>query len=206
MRRGADPSTTSPPRRRGRAVLPDGGPACVPSILPVKTLNVQAFITEYAQLQKLPTRPQGMFMHLRHMTCQLTLYSSDRNADNGVLQLAHCLDAAPGLETLHLHMCYHNLNGYCSSEVVSMRPHGNLKMVFMSGFHCYKTQIELACCILGNACVLEQLTIEPRVILGNARVLKQLTIEPRVTDSVHLIDCPESRLEYWPQKNFTEGL
>ncbi|XBI41931.1 hypothetical protein VPH35_126330 [Triticum aestivum] len=41
----------------------------VPSIFPVKILNMQAVISKYAQLQKLPARPQGMFMHLRHMTC-----------------------------------------------------------------------------------------------------------------------------------------
>uniref|UniRef100_A0A452ZF54 F-box domain-containing protein n=10 Tax=Triticinae TaxID=1648030 RepID=A0A452ZF54_AEGTS len=40
----------------------------VPSILPVRILHVQAIISKYAQLQKLPTIPEGMFMNLRHMT------------------------------------------------------------------------------------------------------------------------------------------
>ncbi|XP_037463256.1 uncharacterized protein LOC119335190 [Triticum dicoccoides] len=135
----------------------------VPSILPVKTLNVQAFIPKYAQLQKLPTRQQGMFLHLRHMTCQLIVNSNDPNGDNEVLQLANCLDVAPELETLELHMLCAIPSGFSSGEVVVMRCHDHLKTVFMSGFRCYKAQINLACCILGNASVLEQLIIEPRI-------------------------------------------
>ena len=37
------------------------------------------------------------------MTCQLTVMSLNLpNSDNGVLQLAYCLDVAPQLETLQL--------------------------------------------------------------------------------------------------------
>ncbi|XP_048548057.1 putative F-box/LRR-repeat protein At5g54820 isoform X1 [Triticum urartu] len=135
----------------------------VPSILPVKTLHLQAFISKYAQLQKLPTRQQGMFLHLRHMICQLIVNSNDPNGDNGVLQLANCLDVAPRLETLHLHMLCAISSSFSSGEVAGMRRHDHLKTVFMSGFRCYKAQIELACCILRNASVLEQLIIEPRI-------------------------------------------
>uniref|UniRef100_R7W0B3 At1g61320/AtMIF1 LRR domain-containing protein n=1 Tax=Aegilops tauschii TaxID=37682 RepID=R7W0B3_AEGTA len=103
----------------------------IPSISPVKILIVRAIISTYAQSLELPLRPQGMFMHLRHMTCQIVVYCRELNEDNGLLQLAHWLDTAPQLETLDL--------------------------------HCYKSQIELACSILGNASVLEQLTIEPRL-------------------------------------------
>uniref|UniRef100_M8C5X4 Uncharacterized protein n=1 Tax=Aegilops tauschii TaxID=37682 RepID=M8C5X4_AEGTA len=60
-------------------------------------------------------------------------------------------------------MFYMISSGVSSAEVAGMRRHDHLKTVFMSGFRCYKAQIELACCILGNACVLEQLTIEPKV-------------------------------------------
>ncbi|XBI13815.1 hypothetical protein VPH35_140496 [Triticum aestivum] len=123
----------------------------VPSILPVKTLHLQAFISKYAQLQKLPARQQGMFLHLRHMTCQLIVNSNDPNGDNGVLQLANCLDVAPGLETLHLHMLCAISSSFSSGEVAGI------------GFRCYTAQIELACCILGSASVLEQLIIEPRM-------------------------------------------
>ncbi|VAI81280.1 unnamed protein product [Triticum turgidum subsp. durum] len=135
----------------------------VPGILPVKTLHLQSFISEYAQLQKLPTRQQGMFLRLRHMTCKLIVNSNDPNADNEVLQLANCLDLAPRLESFHLHMMCKMSSGWSRGEVADMRRHDHLKTVFMSGFRCYKAQMELACCILGNASVLEQLIIEPRI-------------------------------------------
>jgi hypothetical protein len=45
-----------------------------------------------------------MFTCLRHMTCQLFVRHSELKADNGVLQVAHCLNAAPQLETLHLNV------------------------------------------------------------------------------------------------------
>nr|XP_045087055.1 uncharacterized protein LOC120961804 isoform X4 [Aegilops tauschii subsp. strangulata] len=118
---------------------------------------------------ELPLRPQGMFMHLRHMTCKIIVLARDVNDYNGVLQLAHWLDSAPRLETLDLHlpmqMSYLRSGAFVSAEVAGveapcMRRHDHLKTVFMSGFQCYKSQIELACCILGNASVLEQLTVE----------------------------------------------
>ncbi|KAF6997980.1 hypothetical protein CFC21_014140 [Triticum aestivum] len=138
----------------------------VPSILPVKILNVRSVaLSKYSQLQKLPTRPDGMFMHLRHMTCRIIVHSrpQEANYDIEVLQLAYCLDAAPQLETLQLNMFYVSSSGVSSAEVVGMRRHDHLKTVFMSGFRCYKAQIKLACCILENASVLEKLTIEPRI-------------------------------------------
>ncbi|XP_037467853.1 putative F-box/LRR-repeat protein At5g54820 isoform X2 [Triticum dicoccoides] len=138
----------------------------IPSISPVKILIVRAFISKYGQSLELPLRPQGMFMHLRHMTCQIIVLARDVNDYNGVLQLAHWLDTAPRLETLDLNMSYLRSGAFVSAEVAGveapcMRRHDHLKTVFMSGFQCYKSQIELACCILGNASVLEQLTIEP---------------------------------------------
>ena len=54
-------------------------------------------------------------------------------------------------------------SGCSSGEVADMRRHEHLKTVFMSGFRCYTAQIELACCILVSASVLEQLIIEPRM-------------------------------------------
>uniref|UniRef100_A0A452ZF61 FBD domain-containing protein n=1 Tax=Aegilops tauschii subsp. strangulata TaxID=200361 RepID=A0A452ZF61_AEGTS len=55
-----------------------------------------------------------------------------------------------------MQMFYLKSSGASSGEVVGMRRHDHLKTVFMSGFRCYRAQTELACCILGNACVLEQ--------------------------------------------------
>lgn len=97
-------------------------------------------------MQKLTTRQHGMFMHLRHMTCQLTVFSRQPNADNGILQLARCLDISPRLETLHLDMVYLSLEGGGSDEVVEeegshMRHHDHLKTVYMSGFRCYIAQV-----------------------------------------------------------------
>uniref|UniRef100_A0ACD5Z8P3 Uncharacterized protein n=1 Tax=Avena sativa TaxID=4498 RepID=A0ACD5Z8P3_AVESA len=144
----------------------------VPSILPVKILDVQADIYGYEQLQKLTTVSRGMFTRLRHMTCQLNVHynTNEPNADNGVLQVAHCLNVAPHLETLHLHMAYLNKYGQASHELNNaeeesspMRRHDHLKTVYMSGFRLYKAQKKLACSILESASVLEHMQLEPRV-------------------------------------------
>ena len=45
----------------------------------------------------------------------------------------------------------------------SMRRHDHLKTVYMSGFRCYRAQVELLCGILEMCAVLEQVTIEPMV-------------------------------------------
>ncbi|EMS45449.1 hypothetical protein TRIUR3_00926 [Triticum urartu] len=79
-------------------------------------------------LQNLTTRPHGTFMHLRHMTCQLTVFSRQPNADNRILQLARCLDISPRLETLYLDMVYLNLEGGGSDDV---RIHGSPTCVTM---------------------------------------------------------------------------
>ncbi|CAM0908758.1 unnamed protein product [Alopecurus aequalis] len=155
----------------------------VPSILPVKILNVAAYIIGYEQLQKLPTRSCGVFLHLRHMTCQLAVLNSAQHADDGVLQLAYCLDIAPQLETLHLddimdyfdrliasfemQMVYLHFKDCKCDEVAAeqgsyMRRHDHLKTVYISGFRLYKAQTKLACCILANASVLEHLEITTR--------------------------------------------
>uniref|UniRef100_A0ACD6ABN5 Uncharacterized protein n=1 Tax=Avena sativa TaxID=4498 RepID=A0ACD6ABN5_AVESA len=146
-----------------------------PSILPVKILNVQASIIKYEELQKLTLGPHGMFTHLRHMTCELTVVNASENADNadnadnGVLQLAYCLDIAPNLETLHVDMLHWGFKDNKCDEVVGeegslghMRRHDHLKTVYISGFRLYKAHTKLACCILSNASVLEHLKLEPR--------------------------------------------
>ncbi|XP_051201273.1 uncharacterized protein [Lolium perenne] len=143
----------------------------VPSILPVKILHVGADILGYEQLQKMTTRSLGMFTCLRHITCQLfvRVRHSELKADNGVLQVAHCLNAAPQLETLHLNMIYLIKYGQMSHQVAveeedsPMRRHDHLKTVYMSGFRLYKAQKKLAFSILENASVLEHMQLEPRV-------------------------------------------
>ncbi|CAM0908752.1 unnamed protein product [Alopecurus aequalis] len=144
----------------------------VPSILPVKTLNVRAHIFGCEKLQNL-TRSHDMFTRLRHMTCQLIVrYSSGLpKADNGVLQLAHFLNIMPQLETLHLDMIYINKKGWRKDEVVEeegspMRRHDHLKTVYMSGFGLYWAQKTLACWILENAPLLEHMQLEERCADG----------------------------------------
>lgn len=56
--------------------------------------------------------------------------------------------------------------GHCwHGEGVSyhMRRHDHLKTVYMSGFRCYRAQVELLCGILEMGAVLEHVTIEPMV-------------------------------------------
>ncbi|KAM0912085.1 hypothetical protein ACQ4PT_013041 [Festuca glaucescens] len=141
----------------------------VPSILPVKILHMRADILGYEQLEKLTTRSHGMFTRLRHMTCQLFVRYSELKDDNGVLQVGHCLNVAPQLETLHLNMIYLIIYGQVNHEVAveeedsPMRRHDHVKNVYMSGFRLYKAQKKLAFSILENASVLERMQLEPRV-------------------------------------------
>ncbi|CAM0908750.1 unnamed protein product [Alopecurus aequalis] len=151
----------------------------IPSILPVNILNVRAYIREYEQLQKLTTRSHRMFTHLRHMTCEVAVRSMEPKADNGLLQLAHCLNIAPQLETLHLDMVYNNGKAWSieveeEEEDSPMRGHDHLRTVYISGFRLYGAQTKLACCILENAPFLEHMQLEPRCadgISGRAYVL-----------------------------------
>ncbi|KAF7104812.1 hypothetical protein CFC21_105679, partial [Triticum aestivum] len=164
----------------------------VPIILRVKVLNVQAQISAYEQLQKLAPRPCGMFMHLRHMTCGLTVLSLKKpNSDNGVLQLVHCLNVAPLLQTLHLDMIYSYFKASAPAEVAEeegphMHHHGHLKTVHISGFRCYKAQAELACCILENARVLDHMELQPRVAAAICSYadLKNFAVERRFLPGV----------------------
>lgn len=75
-------------------------------------------------------------MHLRHMTCQLIVFSRQPNADNGILQLARFLDVVPRLETLHLDMVYLNLDDGGSDEVMEeegshMRHHDHMRPTYI---------------------------------------------------------------------------
>ncbi|CAM0908767.1 unnamed protein product [Alopecurus aequalis] len=139
----------------------------VPSILPVKILNVKAWIVRYKQLQKVTPRSHRIFTHLRHMTCELMVCSEEPNAGNGVLQLAYCLNVAPQLETLRLDMIYSGGTAWSDEVVVEeegspMCRHDHLRTVYIGGFRLYTAQTKLACCILENAHVLEHMQLEPR--------------------------------------------
>jgi len=50
------------------------------------------------------TRPTYMFANLRHLTCEIKIFTRGPNEHSGLLQLAHYLSFAPQLETLQLHV------------------------------------------------------------------------------------------------------
>jgi hypothetical protein len=49
-------------------------------------------------------RPTCILVNLRKLTCEITIYTNGPNSHAEILQLAHCLDSAPRLETLELHV------------------------------------------------------------------------------------------------------
>ncbi|KAI4969392.1 hypothetical protein ZWY2020_000306 [Hordeum vulgare] len=117
----------------------------VPIILRVKMLKVEALIF-HEQLGKLTPRPDHIFIHLRHMTCEIA-FLFDYLASLSVLQLARCLDVAPQLETLDLNMLYPDSKVWVHDDLVveegpHMRRHEHLKTVYISGFRCYAGQTD----------------------------------------------------------------
>ncbi|XBI13836.1 hypothetical protein VPH35_140515 [Triticum aestivum] len=120
-------------------------------ILGVNTLSVQAHVLAYEQ--KVAPRPHSMFMHLRHMTCGLTIISSISKADKwcssaGLLSKSHTTTR----DVPH---------DFVEEEGPHMHRHDHLRNVYISGFRCYTAQTTLACCILENACVLEHMRLQP---------------------------------------------
>ncbi|CAO2164492.1 unnamed protein product [Urochloa humidicola] len=143
----------------------------IPSVSAVKVLHVHASMhTNYpvwsSQVHTLTTRPACLFLNLRHLTYEILIFTKAPNRYSGVLQLSQYLGFAPQLETLELHMVYHASFGRCwRGEGVSylMHRHDHLKTVYVSGFRCYRAQVELLCGILEMGAVLEQVIIEPMV-------------------------------------------
>ncbi|KAK3153383.1 hypothetical protein QOZ80_2BG0171640 [Eleusine coracana subsp. coracana] len=131
-------------------------------------------------------RPTCMLVNLRKLTCELTICTNGPNSHAGILQLAHCLDSAPRLETLELHMSYLVIGGRCwfsESKDFPMSRLDHLKSVYMSGFRCYRPQIDLLRGILQNGAVLEHVTIEPMVKIPGHGAMN--------------IDIPEARICEW---------
>lgn len=50
------------------------------------------------------TGPMYTFMFLRHLTCEIRIFTEEPNHHDGILQFAHYLGAAPLLEILQLHV------------------------------------------------------------------------------------------------------
>nr|CAB3482072.1 unnamed protein product [Digitaria exilis] len=141
----------------------------IPSVSAVKVLHVHAKMRTNqlawpSQVHALTTRPACMFLNLRHLTYEIVIFTKLPNNYSGILQLAQYLAFAPQLEMLELHMLYHVSVGRCwRGEGVSyhMGRHDHLKTVYMSGFRCYRAQVDLLCGILDTSPVLEHVTIEP---------------------------------------------
>ncbi|RCV30147.1 hypothetical protein SETIT_6G070800v2 [Setaria italica] len=164
----------------------------IPSISAVKELNIRAYMQEdqpiwSSQVPRM-TRPTFMFVNLRHLTCEITIFTNSPNTHTGILQLAHCLDCAPQLETLKLHMQYHVMGSRCwpGEGILPMRRLDHLKTVYMSGFRCYRPQVELLHGILENGAALEHVTIEPTVTL--------------YVDSIANIGVPEDKICEWAHR------
>lgn len=68
-------------------------------------------------------------------------------------------------------------------EVSCIHRLDHLKTVYMSGFRCYRAQVELLCCILEKSPALEHVAIEPQVTLECAPVLN--------------MGMPESEIRQW---------
>jgi len=56
------------------------------------------------QVHALMTRPAYMFMLLRHLTCEIKIFTDDADNHVGMIRFAHFLNLAPQLETLQLHV------------------------------------------------------------------------------------------------------
>ncbi|CAO2205677.1 unnamed protein product [Urochloa humidicola] len=163
----------------------------IPSISGVKELDMRAemaasdYLAVWVSQVHMATRPTHMFMNLRLLTCEIRIHTSVPNSHNGLLQLARCLNSAPQLETLQLHMLYatvaqHRCDVCWPGEVTGegascMRRLGSLKTVHMSGFRCYRAQVELLCGILERSgSALERVTLKPEVTLRCSRDFNKL--------------------------------
>uniref|UniRef100_A0A0E0E6B5 F-box domain-containing protein n=1 Tax=Oryza meridionalis TaxID=40149 RepID=A0A0E0E6B5_9ORYZ len=142
----------------------------IPSVLAVEVLNVLVDICTKqslwsSQVHTLTARPTIMFMNLKHLTYEILIFTKDPNSHSGVLQLAQYLAFAPQLETIELHMLYHSTHCRCWHEGAGVSyghmPHHHLKTVYMSGFRCYRAQVELLFAILEMGDELEHVTIDP---------------------------------------------
>uniref|UniRef100_A0A0E0HVF1 At1g61320/AtMIF1 LRR domain-containing protein n=1 Tax=Oryza nivara TaxID=4536 RepID=A0A0E0HVF1_ORYNI len=146
----------------------------LPSALPVKELSLDLHMYDYdlGQVHTL-TRPRNMFMHLRHLKCEVYVLTSAPNTCKGVVQLAHYLEFTPLLEVLEWHMYYYKKykcrvrKTKVAREDYRLSRHDHLKTVYMSGFRCYRPQEELVYFILENAVALEFMSIEPHTILAD---------------------------------------
>ncbi|WVZ95159.1 hypothetical protein U9M48_040959 [Paspalum notatum var. saurae] len=166
----------------------------IPSISTVKVLNVRAYthIKQPVWSSQVHTliRPTCMFMNLRHLNYEIAIFTNFPNSYDGILRMAQYLALVPQLETLELHMFYARNDSSCwHGEVVSfpMRGLDRLKMVYMSGFRCYRAQMDLLCGILQMAAALEHVTIDPiaRVQFRSAHATLFIPDENKICEWAH---------------------
>ncbi|XP_066324872.1 F-box/LRR-repeat protein At4g14103-like isoform X2 [Miscanthus floridulus] len=168
----------------------------IPSVSAVKVLHVHAnTYTDQplwsSQAHSSITRPASMFLNLRHLTYEIIIFTKLANRHSGILQLAQYLSFVPQLETLEMHMLYHVSVGRCwRGDGISchMRRHDHLKTVYMSGFRCYRAQVELLCGILEMGTVLEDVTIEPVVTI------------PWGLESMNFVSIPRDEICEWAHR------
>jgi hypothetical protein len=67
-------------------------------------VNLLLFVLVMFQVHILTTRATCMFMNLRHLAYEITIFTKDPNSYSGILQLAWYLALARHLETLELHV------------------------------------------------------------------------------------------------------
>ncbi|CAL4935520.1 unnamed protein product [Urochloa decumbens] len=128
----------------------------IPSISAVKVLHLYSDMKAHPPVwTSQMTGPMYAFMFLRHLTCEIRIFTEEPNHHDGILQFARYLGVAPRLEMLQLHLMYYTQisecwHGEATGEEVSSCMGGlqHLKMVYMSGFRCYRPQILLLCGIL----------------------------------------------------------
>uniref|UniRef100_K3YN75 F-box domain-containing protein n=1 Tax=Setaria italica TaxID=4555 RepID=K3YN75_SETIT len=135
----------------------------IPSVSAVKMLHVHANMHTNlpvwsSQVHTSTTRPACMFLNLKHLTYEILIFTKAPNRHSGILQLSRSLLLMMHFVPVAFGHCWHG-------EGVSyhMRRHDHLKTVYMSGFRCYRAQVELLCGILEMGAVLEHVTIEPMV-------------------------------------------
>ncbi|OEL32681.1 hypothetical protein BAE44_0006300 [Dichanthelium oligosanthes] len=77
----------------------------IPSISLAKMLHLYSDMRAYQPFwASQMAGPMYMFIFLRHLTCEIRIFTEEPNSHEGILQFARYLGAVPRLETLQLHV------------------------------------------------------------------------------------------------------
>uniref|UniRef100_A0A0D9WBS6 At1g61320/AtMIF1 LRR domain-containing protein n=1 Tax=Leersia perrieri TaxID=77586 RepID=A0A0D9WBS6_9ORYZ len=116
-------------------------------------INVIAIATQIPGF----TQPPLKFNNLRHLSMTIAFGADERSGKNAVLQLAYLLEAAPFLMD-----CVDLTDDPPATDVITDRPHYNLKTACITGFNGNGGQVALVGFILRNAVKLEKMAIDPK--------------------------------------------